>query len=329
MKTLGFKLWFIGSFSIGFIASIINHSSAIAKTCVYISAYHSGYEYQDVLEKGLDPQLEGKCKVEKFHMDTKRNPDREFVKKRGLEAKKFIEEKKPDVVLVSTENAISDVLVAHFKNSKIPFVFFGVQWSVDRFGLPFENTTGIINVAQTKENLKELFKEVPNVKMMYYLGDDNETSRVIVKHQKKIFDSFGIELKPHYVKTFADWKKVYSEAQTSADALQLGGFASISDWDRKAALEHAEKNVQKFVISNSKMMLPFAVFANVTFPAEHGEWAGKAAVKILEGANPKSIPIATNKRFEPYYNPRLIKKIPFKLGENFMKKAKALEEEKK
>jgi ABC-type uncharacterized transport system substrate-binding protein len=34
----------------------------------------------------------------------------------------------------------------------------------------------------------------------------------------------------------------------------------------------------------------------ITFPDEHGEWAAQTALRILDGEEPSSIPVVTNKR---------------------------------
>lgn len=317
-----FGLLLCATMIVSFVFAHISH----AKTCLYISSYNKGYEYQDRLDNGLKTGLAGKCTLTTFYMDTKKNPDPQFVKKRALDAKAEIEKLKPDLVLVSNDNAIGEVLVPFFRDSPIPFVFFGLPWSVDRYNLPFKNTAGMINIPAVEDSIKELIKESKSLKTLYYVADENETSRLGGKFYTKLLSKYGLDLKIHFVSKFADWKKFFLEAQTQGDAMIMGNYASISDWNAKEAKEFVEKNIKKMTFAISKWMTPFAVFANVTMPEEHGEFGGLTAIKILEGTDPNKIPVANNKKYEAYVNKRLLTKVPVKLSESFLKRAKVIEE---
>lgn len=307
---------------LGLLSVIYGLNFAQAKTCMYVASYHKGYPYQNQLEGGLLPALKGACELEIIYMDARRNATPEYSKKKALEIKEIIETKKPDVVLVSSVNAIGDLMATHFKNSTTPFVFFGISWTVDRFGLPYENATGILNIPQSKENIKEILKSLPNAKLVYYLGDDHETTRVGSKQQAKLFESFGLSLKVHLVKTTEEWKKVFMEAQEKSDLMALGGYGAIPDFNRKEMEAFVEKNIKKFVISGGRTLLPMAAFGNATYAEELGEWAGETTKKILGGKRPKDIPIANNKRFDAFINPKILSKLNIKLSESFMKRAK-------
>ena len=52
------------------VAGMLIHSSVFASTCLYVSSYHKGYEWSDGIEQGIATVLKGKCKLDKFYMDT-------------------------------------------------------------------------------------------------------------------------------------------------------------------------------------------------------------------------------------------------------------------
>src|SRR5688500_18848303 len=93
------------------------------KKILFVEAYHEGYEWSDGLTDGVRRVLD-KTNVEwRIHrMDTKRNDNVEFFKPAGLDAKKAIEEYKPDVVIASDDNASRYTMVPYFKDAALPFV---------------------------------------------------------------------------------------------------------------------------------------------------------------------------------------------------------------
>ncbi|MEJ2660274.1 MAG: hypothetical protein P8Z73_06080, partial [Desulfobacteraceae bacterium] len=58
----------------------------------------------------------------------------------------MIKEYNPDVVIASEDDASKYVVEPYFKNASIPFVFCGVNHSGDRYGYPYKNATGIIEL---------------------------------------------------------------------------------------------------------------------------------------------------------------------------------------
>lgn len=292
-----------------------------AKTCLLVAGYNLGYEWHDKQEEAIAAKLKGHCKLEKFYMDTKTNPSPEHSKAMGKKAKELIETLKPDVVITTDDDPVRDVLVPYFKNSNTPFVFCAVKYAMDRFELPFENTTGIIAVVLIKPLVQELLKELKDVKTIISLGDNSEATKNGYKFSTKIWDSFGISQKLVTVKSFEEWKNAFLKAQKEGDGIMLGAFASIKDFDKKQAKIFIEKNVTKVIMATSLVSRPLSMFAMVRYPEEMGEWAGESAIKILNGTKPKEIAITTNKRFDYYINPKLLKKVNITLSEGFMKKA--------
>jgi ABC-type uncharacterized transport system substrate-binding protein len=301
---------------------VISNANA-EKVCVHIDSYHEGYEWSDGLSKGLDTTLKGKCKVERFRMDTKRNAGPDFAKKAGEDAKKFIEDKKADIVIVSDDNAVKFMVMPFFKDAKLPVVFIGINWTIDQYGLPYKNTTGMIEVWPIQPMLTEVKKALPNLKTAVFLSMDNETEAKELSQVEKIFKANKVEVKPMLIKTFEEWKAKFIEAQ-SADLVLVSNNAGIAGWDKAAAADFAMKNTKKLTVSIYDFMGPYvaAIFAKEAY--EQGEWGGNAAAKILEGKAPNSIPVVTNKRHEAMVNQGLMAIVPTKLSAEWAAKAKPI-----
>lgn len=296
-------------------------SSAEVKKCLHVASYHAEMDWTAEIDKGIKSRLSGKCEVSTFYLDTKRIQDRDLIRKKGFEAKALIEKMKPNVVIVSDDNAVTDVLIPHFKNAPIPFVFCGVNWSIDRYSLPFENTTGMIEVDPLSSLIVELLKIKKDTKMVVRVSANTETDRITFKHTKKYFDDSGIELKGIFADTFDDWKKGITDANAGSDFIYLGTYQGIKNYDTKAAGDFLNRNIKKPTFSTSPQLKNHSVFSIVKRPAEQGEWAGEAAARILAGEKPKAIAVVTNKDFIGYVHSDLIKKFPLKLSDPFVKKA--------
>ena len=56
--------------------------------------------------------------------------------------------------------------------------------------------------------------------------------------------------------------------------------------------------------------------------AEQGEWAGKVALKILDGAVPITIPVIANRKWDLFLNPALIDAAGLELPAQLLSKGK-------
>ena len=59
-----------------------------------------------------------------------------LIKSAATKAKAVIDELKPDIVIASEDNASKYLIMPLYKNSSIPFVFCGVNFSADAYGFP-------------------------------------------------------------------------------------------------------------------------------------------------------------------------------------------------
>lgn len=299
------------------------------KTCIFLSSYSRAYLIvNNDVEDTVESRLKNHCKVLKFYMDTKKNNNKEYIKNIAVKAKEFIEANKPDIVITANENALAEVLVPYFKDSTIPFVFASVLWGIERHGLPFKNTTGVINVGGINQIAQELVNSVKGISTATFLADKTESSDINFKQQSKICAKYGIELKPALVKTVEEWKEEFIKAQTTTGAVFYGGFQSLKGgpWDKKEIIEFISKNIKVHAVSSSANSFPFSTFGWIRYFSEQGELASDAAIKILNGAAPNSIAVTTNKKFDPYVNTNMIGRVKDKLSASFLKKAKATTE---
>lgn len=291
-----------------------------AAKCVFISSYHQGYEWNDGIERGLEKTLDGKCEIEKFYMDTKRHTSIAFGKKQGLAASQFILKSKPDVIIAADDNASRFLVQPYFKDSMIPVVFCGINWTVEEYGYPYSNATGMIEVAPIKQTLKIIRQAIVTPLHGVYLSADVFTEYKDYDRYRDEFSEYGIELESAFVSNIRDWKKAYARGQ-GADFIVIANNAGIKDWDKGKIVKFLKKSSKTFTVTNYDWMMPYAMFGLTKQPEEQGEWAGQVALAILEGRKIGNIPIVVNRKTNLFVNPSLLEMSGVKLLPYVLQKA--------
>lgn len=291
-----------------------------AATCLYVSSYHVGYEWNDGIERGLTRELDGHCELSRFYMDTNRQTDPAFARGKALEAVRLIERTRPDVVIACDDPASKYLVAPHLRDARQPVVFCGVNWNVGAYGYPYRNVTGMIEIAPIKPLMKEVRSLVQGVKSGVYLAADVITQHKEFEENREAYAKGGIAMTAVFVKTMAQWSAAFAAAQ-SADFVVLGTNAGIGDWDGRLAQRTTLERATKLVVTNYDWMAPFAVLAMTKVAEEQGEWAAQAARTILGGADPASLPIVVNRRWLSYVNPELARRVGIQLPPRLVHRA--------
>jgi ABC-type uncharacterized transport system substrate-binding protein len=299
----------------------LSSHSAIAEKCLYISSYHKGYAWSDGVEQGLRDTVGDKCELKQFDMDTKRKKDIASIRSAALKAKELIDSWRPDVVITSDDNAVKYVIQPLYKDHNIPFVFCGVNWTVEGYGLPYKNTTGMVEVAP----IDELFRRVDSIqgraRTAIYIGADTLTEKKNLHRFELAAKKYNVDLNHRLVQTTKDWVKAYKYAQ-QYDLVVIGSNSGINDWDSDLAETVVKSGTRQLSVTNHEWMMPFTILGLTKIPAEHGEWAGKAALAILNGTKPTEIPIISNRKSEIWLNETILHGSGIEMPVAYMRKAK-------
>ena len=281
-------------------------SIASAWTCVYVSSYHKGYAWSDAVERGLRSELDGKCDLIQIDMDTKRNKSELYKIRKSREVAEEIMKIKPDVLITSDDNAAKYLVVPYFKGGNLPVIFSGINWTVEEYGFPAANVTGMVEVAPVRPMLKWAQRLTSQGSRGFYIGSDTLTEEKNLKHLVKVADDMQISISSKLVSGREAWQSAFKEAE-DADFIILGSNAGIDDWDEKIIISFVRENAQKLILTNNDWMLPFSMLGFVKIPQEQGEWAAKTAIAIHQGTPIQRIPIVANRKWEIYENSLLMK----------------------
>jgi ABC-type uncharacterized transport system substrate-binding protein len=276
------------------------------KKVLYINSYHPGYSWSDGIQKAIMEVLTpAGVEVRTLLLDTYRQKSPEHLAAVSAEAKKTIDEWKPNVVLLSDDPAIKGVYATFYKGQELPFVFCGVNWNASAYGVPAKNITGMVEVCPVKELLAEMQKLQPG-KTIGYLASEGLTPQ---KDGEMSAQLLGVKFESILAKDLAAWKKGFQDLQAKVDLLILGVNAGIGDWNEAEAVKFVEQNAQKVSGSWHDYLNGLSLVAFNKLPAEQGTWAAETVLKILKGTPVGSIPVTSNKAGELVFNVKIAKQV--------------------
>ncbi|CAH0529782.1 ABC transporter substrate-binding protein [Vibrio hippocampi] len=298
-------------------------SHANEQRCLIIASYHDEFPGQQLKVQPALEELNGHCEVKKFDMDSKRNPDPQFIKAKALEAKALIEQWKPDVVIAIEDNASKYLVQPYYKNAPIPFVFAGVDWTVEAYGYPYENVTGIIEIVPVRQLIRQLNRIDPKYKKGLFIRPNRLSADKQYERINDIFEHEGITIDDGVVDNYQEFEAKFLEAQ-SYDFIYFTNNAGIEGWDDHAAIEFISKHSTRLIFSTSDWMVPFSMLSFSQVIQEQGQYSAKIAVEILNGAKPSDFPIISNRQWDLYVNEELLSKVDVEIPSDLLRKAKKL-----
>lgn len=304
------------------IVLLLTATAASARQKVlYIDSYHKGFDWSDGITRAIEATFEGKnIDLRIFRMDTKRNTSEEFKKEAARKAMDLIKSFRPDVVIASDDNASKYLIVPHFKNADLPFIFCGVNNDATKYGYPFRNVTGMVEVAPVAKLIYSL-KHFNRVEKVGYLASDTMTEHMDGNSYE---EEINITYIQRYAKTFDAWVAEYKALQNEVDMLIVGNNAGITDWDEAAA--------QRVIRSHTKIptgcvydwVIDHAFLGYTKDPEEHGQWAATTALQILAGSSAGSIPIVKSRKGNLIINAQLASVLGVQVPRSYTKIAKRI-----
>jgi len=310
--------------------------TAAKKKLLLVNSYHKGYDWSDGVEKGLLKSLaisanadgsfddsNSEVSIRVFRMDTKINHSETFKKQAALTAKAIIDEWHPDIVVTSDDNAVKYLLVPYYRDASIPFVYCGVNWDDSVYGLPFTNTTGMIEVAPGKETIA-LLRPYAKGERVGYLGSNTLSEHRNIDHFTKQLNITFAD--GSLVDTYSQWQEEFLRLQNTVDMLLWFNPIGIKGWDEKSARQFLLANTKIPTGGTSDNHIHLALLGRVKIAEEQGWWAGNTALKILDDIKPSDIPPTHNKESIIYLNMQLAKQMGIKFPLDLIEQARFVDE---
>lgn len=297
------------------------------KKILWIDSYHVGYPWCDGIGRGIQRGLTGSgVELKMWHMDTDRNRSEVYRRQAGILARTLIEEYRPDVVIVSDDNAQKYLVVPFLKDTDLPVVFCGVNRDPAEYGYPCRNVTGMREVDFT-ETLVAKMENFAGGDRIGLLAGDTETDRIMADYYSHSSHPFHDRLKVYLVRTFDEFKQAVVRAQREVDILNIRTNAGIAGWDDDAAEAFLMEHNRIPTGSVLSWMKNFVIFDLAKQPEEQGEYAARTALKILGGTRPENLPIKTNKHAHLSINLKMAKAAGIVLPVSMLQTAEVIGQE--
>jgi ABC-type uncharacterized transport system substrate-binding protein len=308
-----------------FILVILVAGNAYARHSIFwLDSYDPTNEWTANLGKAIETTLQGhEVNLKIYHMDTKRNKSESYKKKAAKIAVEKIKEYHPNVVIASEDDASKYVVEPFFKNAGIPFVFCGVNNSATRYGYPYKNATGIVEIDPIRKliySLKMVYSlsRVHPVENVGYLAEDSTSAHINAAFfQKQVHLNFV----QYYAQTSKDWQKYYKKAQNEVDLLIIGNTSAIKNWNEKAAIASVFTDTKIPSGSVLEFLAPLSFISCIKLPSEQGNWAATTALKIMDGTPIRDIPIAEPVGGKLIINLKIADVLGIKVPKSYVKKA--------
>jgi ABC-type uncharacterized transport system substrate-binding protein len=291
----------------------------------YVTSYHIGYGSSDDVMEGINEALAGKnVRLKTFFLDAKRKSSDSVIMESVNIALPEIKQFNPDVLVVSDDNAVRDLIVPYFNNTSLPVVYCGVNWSAAQYHLG-ENVTGMLEVLPLREMLTEVIANYPETKKLAVLSENSLSEQNNRTLLDTLYGNLGMEVTYYFANDFSEWKGYFEEAGKSSDLIYMPTNGAIKNWNEEEAKVFVFENLKVPVLTCDDFMMPYAVFGLTKVAKEQGEWAAKTALQIIGGKKPGEIPQARNQQTAGWLNTSFARKINFRISETRKKQCKEIQ----
>lgn len=292
------------------------------KKILFVDSYHQGYAWSDGVVNGVRRVLkDSETELRIFRMDTKRNQSEDFKRQAALKAKALIESYQPEVVIASDDNASKYLIQPHYQNVELPVVFCGLNWDASVYGYPYANATGMVEVDLIEPLVAQL-RQFAKGDKIGFLAIGGTTSIKENQHHAKILGKPYD--KSYHVKTYQDYKERFLKLQDEVDILILGNPQGILNWDENDFVHFAARHTRIPTGATLHWVKKFTLMGYMRIPEEQGEWAAKAALKILGGTPPSAIPMAKNQQGKLVINMRIANRLGITFDPAVFKRAEII-----
>lgn len=292
------------------------------KRVFILHSYSDQYPWTHTIHQTVRSILDGaEITSSVFYMDTKNHSSEAEKLAAAQQAKLRIDQFKPDVVITSDDDAVRYVLMPYYKNSRIPFIFCGLNVEAGVYGLPYTNTTGILEVQLLSETVKNLqdYAKGPRIGTLA-LDGFSEHERVENYHTQ-----LGREVdRSYFSRSVEEWQDSFLRLQHEVDMVILLNPKGLVGFDMEAAQAFVERNIRVPSGSYVPWMSKMSLLGITLIPEEQGAWAAQNTLKILGGQAPNSIPIARSKEGKLFINLKIAEKLGITFKSSLLRVAEIL-----
>ena len=293
------------------------------KKIVYINSYHRGHPSSDeIMDSFIGSFALDSFDITSFYMDTKRNPSLDYIENKAAQLYDSILVTKPDILVVSDDNAVKYLVKPYLQDLDFPIVFCGVNWSDREYNLPASKVTGMLEILPLADLLITMRPYYPSMQKLLVLSENTTTSQKEKQLLDTLFSRVGVSASNELVNNFDEWKSIFKEANQSYDIIYIPTHGAIKGWDHDEAVRFIDQHIKVPIVTCEDFMMPYVVFGMTKVAREQGIWAAVTSKKILKGGSPADFPVTRNQMSTIWLNSRLAEKIDFQPDTVLLSKAR-------
>lgn len=296
------------------LAAIILQVNSNKKRILVVQSYAGDYVWTREVNVGLERVFGFQQGVDiRFHeMDTKNHSGKDYKRRAGIAARTAIDTIRPDVLIAVDDDAQKYAAKNYVNDPEMKIVFAGINGSPEPYGyLDASNVTGILErkpAVALKEVMIMLSKDLGitgRKPRALFLADESHSTERDGGYLDSI-DWGGIEYLGRHAKgTFAEWQDAVKGMKGKADFILVGGYRKLHKSADTKDMVNA-KEVMSWTEANSPVPVigmnifnseEGAMLSVGVSPYEQGEVAATMALKLIGGADIKSMPIQTSSQY--------------------------------
>lgn len=278
----------------------------------YVNSYHRGYGSSDAIMLAVQEGLaKANVDLDIHYLDGKRNQD--ALPEAAAAAIAKIRERKPDVILVSDDDAMQHLVAPHLREGPTPVLFCGVNWTADPYAVPNKFVTGMLEVLPVEETIRLVKAQLPDIKDLFVLSEDSLAEQKNRRYLDPIYWRCGLSTTYGLVPDFEEWKQAFRWANRNTQVVFFGTHGAIRHWDEEAAVAFIREHIRVPVFSCNEWMIRYSVVGRVKVAREPGDWLAQQALRVLNGTKPEEIPLSRNKESRVLGNQDLAARVHFEL----------------
>jgi ABC-type uncharacterized transport system substrate-binding protein len=302
---------------------------------LHVMSYFSPMGWADDQFAGFQKAMKGvpvEYRVIQMEANRPRSPD--WARQKGEEARRMIEDWKPDLVYATDDDAQEHVTRHYANRTALPFVASGVNKNPAVYGiLGAPNVAGVLEPVHIVETLRLLQAVAPGAKRFAVVTDESPSMLTLAAQVKEKIGALGAEVVvTDVVRTFEDYQRAVQRYQTTVDAFWPLGVHGFTDAKGERV---SRETVLRWTAENSKLpdvafwldRVELGTLAAVTVSgSEQGLAAGRMARGILlEGKSPASYGFQPDVKGVPMISLARANRLGLKLKSSVLLSAQVLE----
>ena len=273
-----------------------------------VMSYEEDNPWVKEIREGIDGVLRSSSEITYFHMNTKVN--RAGGPAKAEEAAALFKSLQPHGVITADDDAVTMLILPYLKDkSATPIMFNGVNATVDKYGLPTDHVSGVLERAHVRESLAFIKQIVPTIRKACFMTADvppGKALRAQVDAEKSSYPATVANF--HHVRNNSEIEALAKSLNTNCDLLFVDSLEGILDKDGQAqtfkdVFPHIQRVFGKPILGGNRYQVEQGAWAAVVKTGqEQGELSAEMLLQAMRGKAVSSLPVTQNSRGQRVIN---------------------------